>query len=102
MPGNVDGKMYFWIIIRYKVLLAQKFGALFYGSAIDFTTSLTNDVKEAPDEGRTANMLTLDVKALLMPLSRENSCIVYVSKADLTTSSNGSASSPRNAQYKFI
>jgi hypothetical protein len=51
-----------WIIVTYKVLASQQFGALLLRSAVDLTTCLTHDVEEAPAQGYTASLLTLDVK----------------------------------------
>ncbi|KAI0992026.1 hypothetical protein K3495_g16160, partial [Podosphaera aphanis] len=51
-----------WIAIRHKILATQQFGALPGRSAVDLTTCLTHDVERALSEGRSASMLTLDVK----------------------------------------
>lgn len=51
-----------WIAVQEKVLTSQQFGALPGRSAIDLTTCLTHDIEGALNEGRTASMLTLDVK----------------------------------------
>ena len=51
-----------WISVRKKVLASQQFGALPGRSAVDLTTCLTHDVERALNEGRTATLLTLDVK----------------------------------------
>lgn len=51
-----------WISIRSKILASQQFGALPCRSAIDLTTCLTHDVERALNEGKTASMLTLDIK----------------------------------------
>lgn len=51
-----------WIAIREKVLTTQQFGALPCRSAVDLTTCLTHDVERALNRGRTASMLTIDVK----------------------------------------
>ncbi|KAI1001738.1 hypothetical protein K3495_g6468 [Podosphaera aphanis] len=50
------------ITIRHKILATQQFGALPGRSAADLTTCLTHDVERALSEGRSASMLTLDVK----------------------------------------
>ena len=51
-----------WIATRNTILTTQQFGALPGRSAVDLTTCLTHDVERALSEGRTASMLTLDVK----------------------------------------
>jgi ribonuclease HI len=51
-----------WIAVSHKVLASQQFGALPLRSAVDLTTCLTHDVEEALNQGRTATLLTLDVK----------------------------------------
>ncbi|KAI0996347.1 hypothetical protein K3495_g11832 [Podosphaera aphanis] len=51
-----------WIAVQEKILASQQFGALPGRSAVDLTTCLTYDVERALNEGRTANMLTLDIK----------------------------------------
>jgi ribonuclease HI len=51
-----------WTAIHHKVLTRQQFGALPLRSAIDLTTCLTHDVEQALNEGKTASLLTLDVK----------------------------------------
>lgn len=51
-----------WISVKYKILESQQLGALPCRSAVDLTTCLTHDVERALYEGRTASMLTLDVK----------------------------------------
>lgn len=51
-----------WTAIHHKVLTRQQFGALPLRSAIDLTTCLTHDVEQALNEGKTASLLTFDVK----------------------------------------
>src|ERR1700759_3896113 len=51
-----------WITVSHKVLASQQFGALPLRSAIDLTTCLTHDVEQALNQGKTASLLTLDVK----------------------------------------
>ncbi|KAI0997817.1 hypothetical protein K3495_g10370 [Podosphaera aphanis] len=51
-----------WVVVRNKILTTQQFGALPGRSAVDLTTCISHDVKRALSEGRTASMLTLDVK----------------------------------------
>lgn len=50
------------IAIRNKVLSMQQFEALPNRSAVDITTCFTHHVERALNEGRTAIMLTLDIK----------------------------------------
>ncbi|KAI1000536.1 hypothetical protein K3495_g7662 [Podosphaera aphanis] len=60
-----------WIAVQEKILASQQFGAPPGRSAVNLTTCLTHDVERALNEGRTASMLTLDVKgafdAVLQP-----------------------------------
>lgn len=51
-----------WLAIHHKVLASQQFGALPLRSAIDLTTCLTHDVEQALNQGKTASLLTFDVK----------------------------------------
>ncbi|KAI0997128.1 hypothetical protein K3495_g11059 [Podosphaera aphanis] len=51
-----------WIAIRHKIIAIQQFGALPGRSAVDLTICLTHDVGRALSEGRSASMLTLDLK----------------------------------------
>ena len=51
-----------WIAIRYKVLASQQFGTLPLRSAVDLTTCLLHDVEQALNQGKTASLLTFDVK----------------------------------------
>ncbi|KAI1000307.1 hypothetical protein K3495_g7886 [Podosphaera aphanis] len=51
-----------WIAIREKALASQQFSAVPCRSAIDVVACLTHDVERALNEGRTASMLTLDIK----------------------------------------
>src|SRR6201990_1382695 len=51
-----------WAAVSHRVLASQQFGALPLRSAVDLTTCLTHDVEEALNQGRTASLLTLDVK----------------------------------------
>ena len=48
--------------MREKILACQQFGALPRRSIIDLTICITHDIERALNEGRTASMLTLDVK----------------------------------------
>lgn len=59
---RIIAKRLSWISVREKVLACQQFGALPRRSAIDLTTCITHDIERALNEGRTASMLTLDVK----------------------------------------
>lgn len=51
-----------WVVVRENALASQHFGTLPYRSVTDLTTCLTYDVERALNEGRTAIMLTIDVK----------------------------------------
>ncbi|KAI0994002.1 hypothetical protein K3495_g14181 [Podosphaera aphanis] len=51
-----------WITVHNKILTTQQYGALPERSGVDLTTCLPHDVDRALSEGRTASMLTLDVK----------------------------------------
>ena len=51
-----------WTAIHCKVLSSQQFGALPLRSAVDLTTCLLHDVEQALNQGKTATLLTLDVK----------------------------------------
>jgi hypothetical protein len=51
-----------WIAVEYKVLANQQFGALPLRSAIDLTTCPLHDVEQALNQGKTASLLTFDVK----------------------------------------
>jgi Reverse transcriptase (RNA-dependent DNA polymerase)/Endonuclease-reverse transcriptase len=51
-----------WVAVTHKVVASQQFGALPLRSAVDLTTCLTHDVEDALNQGRTASLLTLDVK----------------------------------------
>jgi hypothetical protein len=51
-----------WIAIHHKVLASQYFGALPLYSAVDLTTCLLHDVEQALNQGKTASLLTLDIK----------------------------------------
>jgi hypothetical protein len=51
-----------WIAIHYRVLASQQFGALPLRSAVDLTTCLLHDVEQALNQGKTASLLTLDIK----------------------------------------
>ncbi|KAI0994941.1 hypothetical protein K3495_g13240 [Podosphaera aphanis] len=51
-----------WIAVHNKILTTQQFGALPGRSAVGLSTCLTHDVERALIEGRTASMLTFDVK----------------------------------------
>jgi hypothetical protein len=51
-----------WIAIYYKVLASQQFGALPVQSAVNLTTCLLYNVEQALNQGKTASLLTFDVK----------------------------------------
>ncbi|KAI9039460.1 reverse transcriptase [Aspergillus affinis] len=51
-----------WIAISYKVLASQQFGALPLRSAVDLTTCLLHDVEQTLNQGKTASLLTFDIK----------------------------------------
>ncbi|CCU81843.1 endonuclease/reverse transcriptase [Blumeria hordei DH14] len=70
-----------WIATRNTILTTQQFGALPGRSAVDLTTCLTHDVERALSEGRTASMLTLEVKGAQMLCSQAGLSGVCGSKA---------------------
>ena len=51
-----------WIVIKYKVLTRQQFGALPLRSSTDLTTCLTHDVEAVMAKGWTTSIATLDIK----------------------------------------
>jgi hypothetical protein len=51
-----------WIAIHYKALASQQFGALPLRSAVNLTTCLLHDVEQVLNQGKTASLLTLDIK----------------------------------------
>jgi hypothetical protein len=51
-----------WIAIYHRVLASQQFRALPLCSVVDLTTCLLHDVEQALNQGKTASLLTLDIK----------------------------------------